>query len=120
MDNYGNAVIAYTRYFSLRPLLDFGIYANRLSTAGSFERPDHRSGCRRLAIQPVGRPGPCRRPVRCGVCTVIRRVQVTEMSASDTSLATLGPVSGIESGDQHRRLRSLPGDLYAVQFVVRP
>ena len=93
MDNSGNAVIAYEEDGSS----DFGIYANRLSAGGSLSN--------RITVRDVGgvaERGPSVALAPSGGQFVVAystgvgldSVQVTEMSASNTSLATLGPVSG--------------------------
>ena len=117
MDNSGNAVIAYEELGSS----DSGIYANRLSAAGSL------SG--RITVQDVGgvnetSPSVALAPSGGQFVVALRIPKAGSRSPrcrrstrvwrpSDRSL-------GSTSGDQHRRLRSLPGDLFAVQFVVRP
>ena len=91
MDNSGNAVIAYAEIVSSNS----GIYANRLSTGGSL------SG--RITVQNVGGVNafdPSVALAPSGGQFVVAydisgsTVQVTEISASNTSLATLGPVPG--------------------------
>ena len=87
MDNSGNAVIAYAGPTS--PI--GGISANRLSAGGSL------SG--RITVQNTGDAPSVALAPSGGQFVVAsfsfhHTVQVTEMSASNTSLATLGPVSG--------------------------
>src|SRR5262249_1541667 len=91
MDNAGNAVVAYQEYITP----DWGIYANRVSSAGvvggRIQVQDHGGGVNELypsvALAPSG-----------GLFVVAYDtpggVQVTEMSAADTAMATLGPVTG--------------------------
>jgi hypothetical protein len=96
MDNAGNAVVAYQIFVGS----DWGVYANRVTSGGSvgsvidvedFSGVDETDAA--VALAPTG-----------GLYVVSYELnsgsggfQVTEMSASDSPLATLGPVTGFNA-----------------------
>jgi hypothetical protein len=96
MDNQGNAVVAYQEFITP----DWGIYANRVSSTGvvgaRITVRDAGGGFNEtapaVALAPTG--GVANAHLFVVAYDTPNGVQVTEMSETDTPLATLGPVTG--------------------------